>query len=122
MIHFNIRSAPKNLDSAEMYLSNLDHTFSIIALSENWLKLHNKDLFNMDGYQSEHRIRPIKNGGGVSLLVKNNIEYFVREDMCLQNDNIESLFIEIDKSFIGKNQDAVVGILYRPPDTDIKSI
>ena len=73
----------------------------------------------MDGYQPEHRYRPIKNGGGVSLLIKNDIEYYVREDMCIQNDNAESLFIEIDKSFIGKKQNAIVGVMYRPPDTDI---
>ena len=39
--------------------------------------------------------------------------------MSTNKKNIECLFIEIDKSFIGKNQDVIVGVLYRPPDTDI---
>ena len=35
------------------------------------------------------------------------------------NDNIESLFIEIDKDFIDKPKNAIVGVLYRPPGTDV---
>ena len=119
LIHLNIRSAARNMSKFESYLSNLDHRFSIIALSENWLKDHNHSLYDMYGYQSEHRYRPLRGGGGVSLLVKSDIEYFVRNDLCLQNSSAESLFIEIDKSFIGKSQDAVVGVIYRPPDTDM---
>ena len=119
MIHLNIRSVPKNFSNFENYLFNLEHPFKIIALSENWLKEHNHSLYNLDGYQPEHRYCPVKNEGGVSLLIKNDTEYFVREDMCIQDDNAEFLFIEIDKSFIGKKQNAIVGVMYRPPDTDM---
>ena len=40
--------------------------------------------------------------------------------MCLGNPYIESLFIEINKDTIGKEWNALVAIVYRPPDTDIK--
>ena len=120
LIHVNVRSAAKNLSRFEAYLSNLCHTFNIIALSENWLNENNHSLYDMLGYQSEHRYRPNRGGGGVSLLIKNNIEYFVRPDLCLQTRYTESLFIEIDKSFVGKQQDVIIGVMYRPPDTDMK--
>ena len=45
LMHCNIRSAVKNLSKLETYLSNLDHNFSIIALSESWLKDHNFQLY-----------------------------------------------------------------------------
>ena len=38
----------------------------------------------------------------------------------IQNKNIESLFIEIDKKQFGKQHNIIVGVIYRPPDTDIK--
>ena len=37
MIHMNIRSASENVSKFESYLSNVSHTFNIVALSENWL-------------------------------------------------------------------------------------
>ena len=120
MIHLNINRASNKLSKFESFLSNLSHTIKIVALSENWLKDHNQALCNLYGYRSEHRFRPLREGGGVSLLIKDDIEYFTREDLSLQSSYAESLFIEIDKRFTGKNQDAIVGVVYRPPDTDVK--
>ena len=37
LLHSNIRSAVKNLYKLDTYLSNLDHQFNIVALSESWL-------------------------------------------------------------------------------------
>ena len=36
MLHANIRSAQKNLASLEH--NNLDHTFTVIGISESWFK------------------------------------------------------------------------------------
>ena len=94
-------------------------SFKILGLTENWLKSHNYTLYNLDGYKSEHRFRPLRGGGGVSLLIKEDIEYFVREDLCNQSKYAETLFVQIDKRYIGKSLDAIVGVIYRPPDTDV---
>ena len=37
------------------------------------------------------------------------------------NDNIESIFVEIDKSDFSLDRNVVIGVLYRPPNTDIVS-
>ena len=121
MVHTNIRSISKNLNNFDNYLGGLDHKFSIIAVSESWLKDHSVDRYGLHGYNSEHKYRRSRGGGGVSIFVENSIEYFVREDLCYQNDNIETLFIEIDKDQIGKDKNVLIGVIYRPPDTDIKS-
>ena len=119
IIHENIRSTPKNLDKLVNYLMNIELQFSIIGLTETWLKEHSKDLYNIDGYSPVHNIRESRTGGGVSLYIKENIDYRIREDLTVSNDLMETLFIEIDKDTFGKNKNTIVGVVYRPPDTDI---
>ena len=119
-IHTNIRSAAKNLKKFELYLNGLNFQFPIIALSESWLREDNIERFGIPGYLSEHSIRPYRRGGGVSLLINEDIEYTIRDDLCYQNNTLEALFIEIDKKQFNKNQNIIVGVVYRPPNTDIK--
>ena len=121
ILHANIRSAVKNLNSFEAYLANIDHKFKIIALTESWLKDNNSALYNIDGYNSEHRCRPVRGGGGVSLYIHESLEYFLRDDICINNSNLESLFIEIQTHQKCKTQNDIVGVVYRPPDTDMNA-
>ena len=44
----------------------------------------------------------------------------MRDDLCLQNDILETFFIEIDKDQFLKKRNIIIGVIYRPPDTDIK--
>ena len=81
IIHANIRSIPKNLATFECYLQTLEHDFSIIGFSESWLKESNANLFHIDAYKTEHNYRTQRAGGGVSLFIKESIEYYVRPDM-----------------------------------------
>ena len=120
LLHMNIRSIPKNISKLENYLHLLNHEFSIIGITETWLKDSTKELYSLDGYQPIHNCRPIRSGGGVSLLIKNHLEFTVRNDLCVSDASAESLFIEIDKDVVGKNKNVIVGVIYRPPDTDMK--
>ena len=118
-IHTNIRSIPKNLGKFEAYLESLSHTFSVIGLSESWLSDHSVNHYAMIGYAGEHRYRKNRSGGGVSLFIKESIEYQVRDDLCHMDGNIETIFIEIDKDLINKDKNCIVGVVYRPPDTNV---
>ena len=120
LLHMNIRSMPKNMNKFENYLELLNHKFSIIGITETWLKESTKQLYSLDGYQPIHICRPDRSGGGVSLLIKDHLEYTVRTDLCVSEASVESLFIEIDKNVVGKNKNVIVGVIYRPPDTDMK--
>ena len=102
MLHANIRSAQKNLASLEHYINNLDHTFTVIGISESWLKEHSVDRYGIEGYNGVHTFRPIRSGGGVLIFVQNSVEYFVRTDLCYLNTHIETIFIEIDKEQIAR--------------------
>ena len=118
LLHVNIRSVPKNLNSLTNYLETLKHKFSIIGLSETWLKDHNVDRHQIDAYTAVHRFRSHRYGGGVSIYTASSLEYFTRDDLCHQSDAMESVFIEIDKSCIGKDRNVIVGVIYRPPNSD----
>ena len=37
IIHINARSLSKNIDSLSTYLNTLDHSFSVIAITETWV-------------------------------------------------------------------------------------
>ena len=121
LIHSNIRSIPKNIDHFEEYLSSLETKFSFIALSETWLKADNCDFYGLQGYTPEHNVRNGKVGGGVSLYIKDGIDYTRREDLCVMNNFAETLFIEIDKDVFNYDKNVIIGVLYRPPDTDMKT-
>ena len=121
LLHSNIRSAQNDLGSLEHFLSTLHHEFSIIGISESWLKDHNVDRYGIQGYQAVHRYRPTHCGGGVSIFVQDSIDYFQRPDLCYQNKSIESVFIGIDKDQVGKDRNVIVGVTYRLPDTDINT-
>ena len=95
-IHFNARSAPKNLSSVENYLKYLNFDFTIIRLTETWFDDHNVHLYNIPGYKQEHYVRPTQ-GGGVSIMVAESVMYKRRTGLEICNENIETIFIETDK-------------------------
>ena len=41
--------------------------------------------------------------------------------MSIFDDNMESVFIEIDQLCFGFKKDVIIGVIYRPPNTDVKS-
>ena len=105
---FNIRSMRKNLGSFSNYLDILHHNFSVIGLTETWLKDEDCDLFNIPGYQMVEKHRTARNGGGVALCLKDGIEYTVCHDLIVFNDYMESVFIEINKKTFDTEKDMII--------------
>ena len=121
IIHSNIRSAKKNIDNFDNYISNLKCSFSIIALTETWLCDDNIDLYSIKGYKSVNSTRLGKRGGGVSLHIRDDILFTSRDDLSVNNDIIESSFIEISKSELCNEHDIILGVIYRPPNTNVNA-
>jgi len=97
VMQINLRSIPKNLTKLESYLQNLGLNFSVVGISETWLTESNKDCYSLGGYSSYSLCRENKPGGGVSLFVRQEISYTLREDLNSFNDCLEMIFIEISK-------------------------
>ena len=57
-----------------------------------------------------------RQGGGVALYNRNNIDFVELTDLGINDDNIcQSLFIE----FLIINHKVITGIIYRPPNADV---
>ena len=101
-----------------MRMLNLD--FSIIGVTETWLNDVTCDLYGMGGYELIEKHRTNKVGGGIGFFVKNGVNYRPRADLTIFEHYCESMFIEIDKSVFGSQRNMLVGVIYRPPNTDMK--
>ena len=113
-IHLNIRSAKANLKSFEAYLESLDYSFDCIGLSETWFNESNSDSYNITGYNKIDKKRISSQGGGVSLLLKEDIKFKERTDLCIVNNDVECIFVE---ALLTKK--VLIGVIYRPPNRKI---
>jgi len=121
IIHFNIRSAHRNLDKADYFLQAIDMDFTVVALSETWLNRANSSCYCLDGYNMLTSCREGRMGGGVALLIKEPVDYASRGDLSVFNENFESMFVEISHSqqTISVDRDIIIGVIYRPPGTKL---
>ena len=114
LCHINIRSLPAHLVEFDALLSTMNISFDVIAITETWLNAENADLYNLVGYDYVHKYRSGTKGGGVSMLVKKSFNFTHRNDISIFNNDIETVFIEIDKTLIGEKNIFVIGSIYRP--------
>ena len=114
LLHLNIRSVPKNFNNLTNYVQNLKINFDVIGLTETWINEANTNLYNIEGYVQRELYRKQRKGGGVSLYVKEEIVFNDRDDLTFNNNNVESLFIELSSSEQQNNR-IIIGIVYKPP-------
>ena len=86
MYHCNIRSATKNANNLSIHTKALNHEFDVIALTETWLNDLNSDIVGFPNYNHVFKCRQSKIGGGVSILVKNDIRYHELIKLNIIND------------------------------------
>ena len=48
------------------------------------------------------------------------IDYKLRSDIIILNDNLEAVFIEINKTQFATPNNIIIGTVYQPPNTDIQ--
>ena len=117
IIQLNIRGI--NSKTSEL-IHLIDHSLKgyppdIIAVCETWLT-KDSPIPNVPGYEFVHKCRMHKRGGGVALLISNQIRFKHLPDLKYENDAIESCFVEIKLNV----RHIIVGSCYRPPNTDCK--
>ena len=94
--------------------------FAILGITDTWLNESNYDLYHIVNYDCVENHRTTKSGGGVGLYIHDHIRYNLRNDMKIFNEYCESIFIEIEKSQFALDKNIMVGVMYRPPNTDMK--
>lgn len=121
VVHLNIRSLGRNINEFQAYLSTINFNFSFIGLTETWLSTSNANLYDLKGYKHVYKCREEKKGGGVSLFVINDMDIKVREDLSVIDSHIEALFVEVSRDINCLDKSFIIGVVYRPPNTDINS-
>ena len=116
MMHLNTRSLNNKFDSFKQLLNSLIVPFQIIGLTETWLNDTNDDLYKLDTYDFVNVNRTSKCGGGVGIYIKKGIQYKIRRDLNINDENIiESAFIEIINL---QKKNIIIGVIYRPPNSN----
>ena len=113
LFHLNARSLVKNQDALAHLLANINHKFSVLAITETWVKESNVNDLSFEGYNfvSNHRANRI--GGGVGLFIDQNFPNKILPEFNVSDANIiESPFVEI---FIPRHKNMVIGVIYRLP-------
>ena len=116
-MHMNIRSLNKNFDNLKLLLDNPHNTpCSVIALTETWLSHNSSSNNDLPGFNLVVNSRQNKTGGGVCLYILKKYDYIIHEQLNIMNDTVESLFIEI---IIPDSKNIFIGVIYRPPNSNI---
>ena len=94
----NIRSIKKILENFKLFLNLINFTFSVICLSKTWwndLATIEKSLFELPNYNSTHPARDDRKGSGVFIYIHKSVDFTVKLDLNINNNDIESLTLEI---------------------------
>ena len=81
----------------------------------NLTEKYNDTLYNIKEYCHECVNRENRPGGVVSLYIRNDLTYRIRNDISIELIDIDILFIEIPKTNLNTNTNILIGDCYRPP-------
>ena len=62
-----------------------------------------------------------RKGGGTSIYIHKDIQYKNRNDISLPKKHYESIFIEVDKALFSTNRNTIIGEIYKPPTSNLKT-
>ena len=82
VLNLNARSLIKHFNELNVILESLSVSYDVITVDETWLDRTLEPLVQLDGYSfiTKHKSK-CKNGGGVGIYVKNNIDFMERTDL-----------------------------------------
>ena len=104
LLHINARSLAKNLHQLIVYLEANNVNYS---------------LLNISGYNSLTNYRTDRRGGDVAIYIHESLAYKERLDLTTNiTSNDECEFADVQHSSFGTK---FIGVIYRPPDTNVNS-
>ena len=103
-------------DSLLTLLSELQHNFSIIGLTETKIKADIDHIANTltPGYQFLSK-PALDETGGVGFYIRDGIEFHLRDDLCVATNDFECSWIEIHCT----TQNIVCAVIYRHPNGNL---
>ena len=120
MFYMNIRSLSKHYDELQMLLLQNQFQMLTVCLTETWLKNENVNLYNLPGYNSVNNYRMKKPGGGVTIMIREDLPFNYIDQLTYIDHNIESIGVKLEKNPPFFTRDTIICCIYRPPQGDIK--
>ena len=115
-MHTNICSIGVNIGKLQTLLSNLEHNFDDLALTETWTKTNDKTDYVIDGYQTFHRTGGQTLKSGYGFFVKEGLKYKQQTDLEMslkdENNEFQSCWIEIINN---PTPNIIIGCFYKHP-------
>ena len=114
VLHLNIRSLSKNLESFKKLYNLLSFKFSILCFSETWSKdekINENSLYQLESHNLSHQNKKHENGGGVAISFQDQYFFKNRDDYSINSQVIESLSIEIT---LNGSTNIIFNVVYRP--------
>ena len=114
----NVRSLNANFDSITEIFDNCQKLPNVLAITETKLKKYD-DEPEKEGYEFE-RSDTTTDFGGVGIYLANHLDYTIRNDLNLEANYCEDIWIDIemnqnkDKSVMNRSN-LVIGVIYRHP-------
>ena len=109
--HFSVRSLSKNKEKIEQYFDGITKLPDVIAISETKLNSNSVSNLNIPNYTFLRKDSPTC-AGGVGFYIKGNMQYRIRNDLSLNVQHCEDLWIELET----KKENLILAVIYRHPN------
>ena len=121
ILFHNIRSAKgPGIELLEAEMRTAGVPWDVVGLAETWLDEQSEKALSLKGFVSICASRKGKTGGGVAVLLREELTYRERPDLSKFLEGVyESVFVEIVRGSGRRNE--ILGCLYRPPGGDLAS-
>ena len=115
VLHMNVRSLKNKFDAFQTFLTSSGVEWSIICITESWLKPDIIQYFDLNKYNLFASCRVSGKGGGTAIYVHNSLD--VKQINSLSKVNDENTWVEIELKHGIQIRKIIVGCIYRPPNS-----
>ena len=112
VLHINARSIKNKFDEVQNSLASSGVDWSVICISETWLKNYHLSSYVIDKYNMFASCREEGEGGGTLIYVREHLD--VKERRDLETSLLETTFVEVKIPKLN-NKNLIIGNIYRPP-------
>ena len=118
VLHLNIRGLISKQERLSRLITKLGgrNKVSVVSLNETWLRTDSEKLVNVPGFNYVGKVRQGRQGGGVGILVSEELRFRTLETLLPSTPTIESCCVEIKLA----QSSIVVTSLYRPPNQCVR--
>ena len=114
-LHLNVRGLINKQSELNKILTHKgENKVDYALLCETWLRKETHNLINIPGFTYHRTYREGRRGGGVGILIRENVKSKGREDLEINSDSLENIIVEIK----GDKTSILLASCYRAPNTD----